>query len=92
MAVLTVIALSAIAIALAGLVARNAMVAVGAGLLVGGSLGNLIDRLVHGAVTDFIDLARWPAFNLADCGITIGAVLIVLGLLRDADEADDDAG
>ncbi len=91
-AVLTVIALSAIAIALAGLVARNAMVAVGAGLLVGGSLGNLIDRLVHGAVTDFIDLARWPAFNLADCGITIGAVLIVLGLLRDADEADDDAG
>lgn len=88
-AVLTVIALSAIAIALAGLVARNAMVAVGAGLLVGGSLGNLIDRLVHGAVTDFIDLDRWPAFNLADCGITVGAVLIVLGLLRDADEDDD---
>ena len=89
-AVLTVVALSAIAIALAGLVARNAMVAIGAGLLVGGSLGNLIDRLVHGAVTDFIDLDRWPAFNLADCGITIGAVLIVLGLLRDADEDDDD--
>lgn len=88
-AVLTVIALSGIAIALAGLVARNAMVAVGAGLLVGGSLGNLIDRLVHGAVTDFIDLDRWPAFNLADCGITVGAVLIVLGLLRDADEDDD---
>jgi signal peptidase II len=88
-AVLTVVALSAIAIALAGLVARNALVAVGAGLLVGGSLGNLIDRLVHGAVTDFIDLDRWPAFNLADCGITVGAVLIVLGLLKDADEDDD---
>ena len=44
-AVLTVIALSAIAIALAGLVARNATVATGAGMLVGGSLGNLIDRL-----------------------------------------------
>ncbi len=53
-------ALSAIAIALAGLVARNAMVAAGAGMLVGGSLGNLIDRLLHGAVTDFIDPARWP--------------------------------
>ncbi len=91
-AVLTVVALSAIAIALARLVARNLLVAVGAGLLVGGSLGNLIDRLIHGAVTDFIDLDRWPAFNLADCGITIGAVLIVLGLLRDADEVDDDAG
>ena len=49
----------------------------------GGSLGNLIDRLAHGAVTDFLDPARWPAFNVADCGITIGAVLIVLGLMRD---------
>ena len=88
-AVLTVIALSAIAIALASLVSRNPMVAAGAGLLVGGSLGNLIDRLVHGAVTDFIDLARWPAFNLADCGITIGAVLIVLGLLADDREAEE---
>jgi signal peptidase II len=88
-AVLTVIALSAIAIALASLVARNATVAAGAGLLVGGSLGNLIDRLAHGAVTDFIDLARWPAFNLADCAITIGAVLIVVGLMADGEEADE---
>ena len=84
-AVLTVLALCAIATALAGLVARNATVAVGAGLLVGGSLGNLIDRLIHGAVTDFIDFSRWPAFNIADCGITIGAVLIVVGLMADAE-------
>lgn len=88
-AVLTVVALSAIAIALAGLVSRNPMVAAGAGLLVGGSLGNLIDRLAHGAVTDFIDLARWPAFNVADCGITVGAVLIVLGLMADDREAEE---
>ena len=88
-AVLTVVALSAIAIALAGLVSRNPMVAAGAGLLVGGSLGNLIDRLAHGAVTDFIDLARWPAFNIADCGITIGAVLIVLGLMADDREGEE---
>ncbi|MGE0026178.1 MAG: signal peptidase II [Thermoleophilia bacterium] len=88
-AVLTVVALSAIAIALAGLVSRNPMVAAGAGLLVGGSLGNLIDRLAHGAVTDFIDLQRWPAFNLADCGITVGAVLIVLGLMADDREAEE---
>lgn len=85
-AVLTVLALCAIAVALAGLVARNATVAAGAGLLVGGSLGNLIDRLSRGAVTDFIDVAHWPAFNLADCGITIGAILIVVGLLRDGEE------
>ena len=90
-AVLTVVALSAIAIALAGLVARNATVAAGAGLLVGGSLGNLVDRLAHGAVTDFFDFARWPAFNLADCAITIGAALIVLGLLRDAEGDEEPA-
>jgi signal peptidase II len=88
-AVLTVVALSAIAIALAGRVSRNPMVAAGAGLLVGGSLGNLIDRLAHGAVTDFIDLARWPAYNVADCGITIGAVLIVIGLMADEREAEE---
>lgn len=85
-AILTVVALSAIAIALASLVSRNPVVAAGAGLLVGGSLGNLVDRLIHGAVTDFIDLAHWPAFNLADCGITVGAALIVLGLTADRDE------
>jgi len=88
-AVLTVVALSAIAIALAGLVSRNPLVAAGAGLLVGGSLGNLIDRLIHGSVTDFIDLTRWPAFNLADCGITVGAILIVLGLMADDREAEE---
>lgn len=84
-ALLTVVALCAIAAALAGLVHRNAVVAAGAGLLVGGSLGNLIDRLVHGAVTDFLDPARWPAFNVADCAITAGAALIVLGLMRESD-------
>jgi signal peptidase II len=89
-AVLTVLALCAIAIALAGLVARNNTVAIGAGLLVGGSVGNLIDRLVHGAVTDFIDFARWPAFNVADIGITVGAALIVLGLLQDGEGDEED--
>jgi signal peptidase II len=89
-AVLTVVALCAIAIALAGLVARNNVVAAGAGLLVGGSLGNLVDRLAHGAVTDFLDPAGWPAFNVADIGITVCAALIVLGLLRDGEDAADD--
>ena len=91
-AILTVAALCAIAVALAGLVARNATVAAGAGLLVGGSLGNLIDRLAHGEVTDFLDPARWPAFNVADCCITAGAVLIVLGLMREAEEGDPHPG
>lgn len=50
------------------------------GLLVGGALGNLIDRLANGAVTDFIKLPHWPAFNLADTAITIGVVALVFVL------------
>ena len=47
------------------------------GLLIGGAVGNLVDRVREGAVTDFIDLPAWPAFNLADIAITFG----VLGML-----------
>ncbi len=47
------------------------------GLLLGGALGNLLDRAVEGAVTDFIDLPAWPAFNLADVAITVGVVAMV---------------
>lgn len=46
------------------------------GLLAGGALGNLIDRIRVGAVTDFIDLPLWPAFNIADVAITSGVVLL----------------
>jgi signal peptidase II len=47
------------------------------GLLLGGAAGNLIDRARDGAVTDFVKLPAWPAFNLADAAITIGVVLLV---------------
>jgi signal peptidase II len=56
-------------------------------LIVGGALGNLIDRLVYGHVVDFL-LFHWkteyffPAFNIADCGITVGAAMLVLDGLR----------
>jgi signal peptidase II len=53
------------------------------GLLVGGALGNLIDRLAHGYVTDFIKLPAWPAFNLSDMAITFG-VLSLLYVLEGA--------
>jgi signal peptidase II len=54
------------------------------GLLVGGALGNLVDRLANGAVTDFIKLPYWPAFNVADMAITFGvlALLYVLDVAR----------
>jgi signal peptidase II len=50
----------------------------GVGLLVGGALGNLADRIREDAVTDFLDPPLWPAFNLADIAITLGVVVLVL--------------
>ncbi len=47
------------------------------GLLVGGALGNLIDRLANGSVTDFIKLPLWPAFNVSDMAITFGVLALL---------------
>ena len=58
---------------------------VAAGLVVGGALGNLIDRVRAGEVTDFVDVASWPPFNLADVAITVGVALLVLLLLGEAE-------
>jgi len=55
------------------------------GLILGGALGNLLDRVRLGAVVDFIDIGvndvRWPSFNVADSGITIGVTLLAIYLL-----------
>ncbi len=50
------------------------------GLLVGGALGNLLDRLLDGSVTDFIKFPDWPAFNVADIAITVGVITLLLVL------------
>jgi signal peptidase II len=50
------------------------------GLLIGGALGNLIDRVHQGSVTDFIKLPLWPAFNVADMAITFGVVALLFVL------------
>jgi signal peptidase II len=47
------------------------------GLLIGGAAGNLVDRAREGAVTDFVDLPLWPAFNVADAAITIGVLSLL---------------
>ena len=69
-------------------------------MIVGGALGNVIDRIHYGAVADFLDFYigefHWPAFNVADTGITIGAVILVLETLfvsseTDRKDADDES-
>jgi signal peptidase II len=56
---------------------------VAAGLLAGGALGNLADRIRVDEVTDYISVGPWPPFNLADVAITVGVVLLVLTYLRE---------
>jgi len=63
----------------------GALTAAGLALLLGGATGNVTDRIVHGAVTDFFEVwlgsYHWPAFNVADSAITIGAALIIIDVL-----------
>jgi lipoprotein signal peptidase len=62
-----------------------------AGLLVGGALGNLADRVRDEAVTDWIDFPAWPTFNLADVAIVVGVIsLVLLPEFRARTEQDDD--
>jgi signal peptidase II len=58
---------------------------VAAGLLAGGAIGNLADRIRAGEVTDYVDFLSWPPFNLADVAITLGVLVLVLLYLRDAE-------
>ena len=51
-------------------------------LILGGTVGNLIDRLRLEHVTDFIDIGIWPVFNVADSAITVGVIVIVFSLIR----------
>ncbi len=65
----------------------SSMSAVGLGLILGGALGNLTDRIIRGPavsgeVVDFIDLRIWPVFNVADSAIVIGAFLVALAAFR----------
>ncbi len=57
--------------------------AIGFGLVTGGAIGNLIDRIVYGHVIDFIDVRVWPVFNIADSAITIGVVLLILKMVKE---------
>ena len=56
---------------------RHRVMALGFGLLLGGALGNIVDRFDDGHVTDFIQIGWWPLFNVADSCITIGVVVLL---------------
>ncbi len=67
--------------------ASERLTAIGIALVMGGAVGNLIDRILTGRVVDFIDVYygtwHWPAFNLADSAISAGVALLLLATLRE---------
>jgi signal peptidase II len=61
--------------------ARHPVLPIALGFLIGGSIGNLVDRIRLGHVTDFLDLTYWPAFNLADTFIVVGVAILMASLV-----------
>jgi signal peptidase II len=85
--VLPLIAFAVLALGFVGfLLARNPTapgIWVAVGLVAGGALGNLVDRLRAGEVTDYVEVGSWPPFNLADAAITVGVAVFALIFLRE---------
>jgi len=72
------------------LMKEHMLVQYGVGLLVGGAIGNLYDRLQNGLVVDFLDFRFWPVFNIADVAICLGAGLIMFDICFRRQENDSD--
>ncbi|MCC3303454.1 signal peptidase II [Sneathiella sp. HT1-7] len=72
--------------------ATNRMLSIGLGLVLGGAIGNIIDRIRFGAVADFFDFdlifMRWPAFNVADMAIVVGVIVILFENLFQGHNSD----
>ncbi|MDQ3676109.1 MAG: signal peptidase II [Actinomycetota bacterium] len=83
-AILVVIIVVAVAALLAFFArqARRRWMWLPTGLLLGGAVGNIVDRVREGAVVDFIKLPHWPAFNVADIAITCGVIVLLLVMER----------
>ena len=79
--VLTSVAVGALVAFFARSARRHPLLPVALGLVLGGSISNLVDRLRLGHVTDFLDLDYWPAFNLADTFIVVGVGLLFLSFV-----------
>ena len=61
----------------------NIKIKIGSALIVGGAIGNLIDRILYKSVIDFIDFGWWPSFNISDSAITIGVILLIFYILKE---------
>ncbi len=72
------------------LATKNQFAAIGAGLLAGGAVGNLIDRVRFEAVVDFVAVGPWPRFNIADSAITIGVLMLAWSASGGHDQTEDD--
>ncbi len=67
---------------------RTRLIWLPVGMLLGGAAGNLIDRARIGAVTDFAKIPHWPAFNVADIGVTFGVIILIFVLEKYAKHDD----
>jgi signal peptidase II len=91
LAPLLIVSSTAVIVLLAWMIVTNraggALAQCGLALILGGAAGNVLDRVIHGGVTDFLEVRLWtyiwPAFNVADSAITIGALLVLFELLFD---------
>ena len=68
---------------------ESALLQTGAGLLLGGAVGNLVDRIQTGLVVDFLDFRVWPVFNIADIAICVGAGILILDMWQRRNEDEE---
>jgi len=94
--VIAVIVIAVLLVWLRRLTAAEKATSLALALILGGAAGNLIDRLVYGYVIDFIDVYygswHWPAFNVADAAISVGAFLLLLDAFRGGKETSPTTG
>jgi signal peptidase II len=86
--VLVIVALAVVVTAFRRQADQSPIMVAGRALLLAGAIGNLVDRFRHGFVVDFVEVWRWPKFNLADAMITVGMLLLAWGYAR----VDDTVG
>lgn len=90
LAIVSVVIIAVAAIAMVRFAAVNVWLAAGISVIIGGAVGNAIDRIARGYVVDYIAIGRFWKFNLADAAVTIGAILTFLVLWR-ADSVNSSA-